>query len=75
MPILLRMRLLRRVAVGLGCGLLAVLLAGCGGFAASPSVSPASFLIPGLIQNTAPQPVPDVAAPSGNEVAVASLRN
>ena len=75
MPILVGMRLLRQVAVGLGIGSLAVLLAGCGGIAASPSVSPASFLIPGLIQNTAPQSVPVQATHSGGEVVVASVRN
>jgi hypothetical protein len=31
---------------------LAVTVVGCGGFAASKSVSPASFFLPGLIQNT-----------------------
>jgi len=34
---------------------LALLLAGCGGFSASPSVSPASFFLPGLIKVTPPQ--------------------
>ena len=39
-------------------GLIAVLAlgAGCGGIRASGSVSPASFLIPGLLKNDAPVP-------------------
>jgi hypothetical protein len=40
-----------RAWIGLvGCFL--VLLTGCGGFAASPSVSPGMFFLPGLGQNT-----------------------
>ena len=39
-------------------GLIAILAlgAGCGGLHASKSVSPASFLIPGLLKNDAPVP-------------------
>jgi hypothetical protein len=37
--------------------------AGCGGFAASPSVSPATFFLPGLLKAD-PPPVPqDLALP------------
>ena len=42
--------------------LAAVLLgAGCGGFSGSRSVSPASFLLPGLMQAPTPPPAPAVA--------------
>jgi hypothetical protein len=47
-------------------------VAGCGGLSATKSISPASFLLPGLIQ-AAPQPVhPDSTLPAvepGTEVA------
>jgi len=47
-------------------------LAGCGGFTASKSISPASFLLPGLLQ-AVPQPPPaDSTLPtveSGPEIA------
>jgi hypothetical protein len=47
-------------------------MAGCGGFTASKSVSPASFLLPGFLQ-AAPQPThPDSTLPAvepGTEVA------
>jgi hypothetical protein len=46
-------RTLLALRTALAAGL-AVLLAGCGGVSASRSVSPASFLLPGLIQNDAP---------------------
>jgi hypothetical protein len=51
--------ILLRVAGAAG---LAALLAGCGGISASRSVSPASFLLPGLIQNDAP------AGPSAEDI-------
>jgi hypothetical protein len=39
-------------------------LAGCGGFSASKSISPASFFLPGLLQAD-PQPtIPDSALPA-----------
>jgi hypothetical protein len=34
----------------------AIFSAGCGGFAAAPSVSPASFFLPGLVQKTPEKP-------------------
>ena len=37
--------------------LLVLLVSGCGGFTASKSISPASFLLPG-VQNTPPPPDP-----------------
>ena len=42
-----------RLAIG-AC--LLVLAAGCSGINHTQSVSPATFLLPGLLQNTAPQP-------------------
>lgn len=57
------------LATALVIGLVAT---GCGGISASPSISPASFLLPGLVQDTpkgdpvemAPveTPVPELAA-------------
>jgi hypothetical protein len=42
-----------------------LLVTGCGGFSASPSVSPATFLLPGLGQTAPPQPAPvELAADS-----------
>jgi hypothetical protein len=38
-----------------------LLLAGCGGMSASPSVSPASFFLPGLLKAEPRQPVADPA--------------
>jgi len=38
---------------------------GCGGFSASKSLSPLDFILPGLMQNTTPQPpVHDGATPT-----------
>ena len=42
-------RLIGHVAL---LALVAIVTAGCGGFAASKSVSPASFFLPGLLQNS-----------------------
>ena len=54
-------------------GLLAVLAlgAGCGGIRGSKSVSPASFLIPGLLKNDAPVPQDSIlpAQPPGELLA------
>jgi hypothetical protein len=40
-----------------------LLLAGCGGLSASPSVSPASFFLPGLLKAEPQQPQPDTTVP------------
>ncbi len=47
-------RVLLQAAMG---WLMVLLVTGCGGFQASHSVSPASFLLPG-VQNTPPPPDP-----------------
>jgi hypothetical protein len=47
-------------------------LTGCGGFTASKSISPASFLLPGLLQADPPPAPPDSTLPAvepGTEVA------
>ena len=45
--------------------------AGCGGFSASHSISPATFLLPGLVQS---QPAPEpVSPPPAAEVGFRSL--
>jgi hypothetical protein len=49
-----------KFTIGMLCPALVLLLAGCGGFHASPSISPASFFLPGLIQSRPPAPVPEV---------------
>jgi len=38
-------------------------LTGCGGLSASPSVSPASFFLPGLLKAEPQQPPPDSTVP------------
>jgi hypothetical protein len=40
-----------------------LLLAGCGGINASPSVSPASFFLPGLLKAEPEQPQPNITVP------------
>jgi hypothetical protein len=58
-PFILRKMTLDRVLIQGAMGCLMVLLAtGCGGFTASKSVSPASFLLPGIMQNSPPPPDP-----------------
>jgi len=44
---------------------LMLLLTGCGGISASPSISPASFFLPGLMKAAppAPEPLPGQALP------------
>jgi len=47
-------------------------LAGCGGLTASKSISPASFLLPGLLQAVPQPPQPDSTIPTvepGPEIA------
>ena len=51
------------VAVSLAGG---VMLTGCGGVRSTHSVSPATFLLPGLIQNTPARPAP--GEPAGEPV-------
>jgi hypothetical protein len=52
--------LLRLVA----CASLLVCAAGCGGFSASQGISPATFLLPGLMKADPPQPSPELALPA-----------
>jgi hypothetical protein len=53
-----------------GVALLALLVlgAGCSGIHASKSVSPATFLIPGLMKNDAPVPQDSIPATSPGEL-------
>ena len=49
-----------------------LLVTGCGGFSASKSISPASFLLPGLLKADPPPAQPERALPQdepGTEVA------
>jgi hypothetical protein len=51
---------------------LLLFVAGCGGFQASQSVSPATFLLPGLLKADPPRALPDLAPATpehGTEVA------
>lgn len=43
----------------MACVALATLISGCGGINASGSVSPASFLLPGILHRTPPAKAPD----------------
>jgi hypothetical protein len=47
---------------------------GCGGLNASQSVSPASFFLPGLLQNSPPEPSLDAATNLGPAVLVSQAR-
>ena len=47
-----------------GCGGLVLLSAGCSGINASKSVSPATFLLPGLLQADPPTAHPDRISPT-----------
>ena len=61
--------------IGLGAALLATVLsgAGCSGIHASKGVSPATFLLPGLMKNDAPVPADSVpAVPPGPILAQAN---
>jgi hypothetical protein len=55
----------------------ALIGAGCGGINASQSVSPATFLMPGILKNTPPcstnAPIA-VILPAENSIAIASVR-
>jgi hypothetical protein len=46
------------------CGSLALLSAGCSGINASKSISPATFLLPGLMQADPPPAQPDLILPA-----------
>ena len=46
----------------------AVLCTGCGGINASPSVSPASFFLPGLMQADPAPVIPPAATPAAQPV-------
>ena len=66
------MKKLRNGVLGLLAVGLVVLSTGCGGIAAQRSVSPASFLLPGLIrnENSAPPVPPAPSAPTPVLVAI-----
>jgi hypothetical protein len=46
-------------------------VAGCGGFNASHSVSPASFFLPGLMKNEVPTKAPELMPVEATEIAAA----
>jgi hypothetical protein len=46
-------------------------VSGCGGFCASQSVSPASFLLPGLLKNEAQTNAPALIPVESTEIATA----
>jgi len=64
---------MKRCVRWLGCAAAVtgtMLVAGCGGINATHSVSPASFLLPGLMKVEPPKPAPTAAeAPLGREMA------
>jgi hypothetical protein len=63
------MRLIRKWMVACGIIGTAVVLTGCSGINASPSVSPASFILPGLLQApTVPDKPPVVLIDEGAAV-------
>lgn len=67
------MKPLRFVTSSTLIALVAVLTAGCGGFSGSKSVSPASFFLPGLMDNTRTQPKPGEPTPPTPAAAEAGL--
>lgn len=65
-----------RMGVILGSGLLlALLTSGCGGLSASPSVSPGSFFLPGLLKNEAPKKQDPVVLVPSQEVKAGNPRS
>lgn len=74
------MRVKRKAAILLAAPMAALFLSGCGGFQAAPTISPASFFMPGLIRNDhkqdAPQetPVQSPDTPAKDPVLVAQAR-
>ncbi len=67
------MKKLRNGALGLLALATMISSIGCGGIAAQRSVSPASFLIPGLIRNENPAP-PVPSAPSAPTPVLVAVR-
>lgn len=51
------MKCFRGAPVAMALAMAALVAAGCGGVQGSKSVSPSSFFVPGLIQNTRPATV------------------
>ena len=64
------MNLIRKALPVAALGLLPLLGTGCGGFTASRSVSPATFLLPGLLQVTPQEiePAPSEFAPHASSL-------
>jgi hypothetical protein len=61
------------LTVLLGC-FAAGALAGCGGFSGTHSISPATFFLPGLVQNTPAQPEQSpTISPHSDSAAVSTL--
>ncbi|MFM7099820.1 MAG: hypothetical protein ACKO3N_01455 [Verrucomicrobiota bacterium] len=60
---------MRKVCAGLLAAGSGMWLTGCGGMSASHSVSPASFLLPGLLRVEPPRPAPAAGQPAPPEVA------
>jgi hypothetical protein len=67
------MRILRIGTLGLLAIAITISSTGCGGIASSHSVSPASFLLPGIIRNETPKPVVPTN-PSFNDAAIVAVR-
>ena len=63
----------RKLVQVVGCAILAVCTAGCGGLNAGGSVSPLDFLLPGLIQNR-PAPATPPANSTNTVAVVAQVR-
>jgi len=53
----------------------ALVTSGCGGISASRSVSPATFFLPGLMDNTIQQPAPGTPTPPTPAAAEAEFRD
>jgi hypothetical protein len=52
-------------------GILSVVTTGCGGFTASRSISPATFLLPGIMKNDPPPASVPAPLVTGKQVALA----
>jgi hypothetical protein len=63
----------RKLVQAVGCAILTVCTAGCGGINASHSVSPLDFLLPGLIENR-PAPANPPASATNAVAVVAQVR-
>lgn len=66
------MKKLRNGLVGLLAAGVMISSTGCGGIAASRSVSPATFLLPGFIRNETPKPAVPLNGSATNSVLVAA---